>query len=58
MTFLQSLALFAFWRIFSKNPIKKDSEWFLILYAGMYLFQNIDHIYFMDLPIEWWDDLL
>ena len=58
MTFLQSLALFAFWRIFSKNPIKKDLEWFLILYAGMYLFQNIDHIYFMDLPIEWWDDLL
>lgn len=58
MTFLQSLALFAFWRIFSKNPIQEDSEWFFMLYAGMYLFQNIDHIYFIDLPIEWWDDIL
>jgi hypothetical protein len=58
MVFLQSLALFSFWRIFSKNPIKDDIQWFVMLYTGMYLFGYVDYISFLDLQIEWWDDIL
>jgi hypothetical protein len=58
MDFLQSLALFSFWRIFSKNPIKDDIKWFVMLYTGMYLFGYVDYISFLDLQIEWWDDIL